>query len=50
MKTVMIEDQLSEPEEMSLCPLCDNVITDGEPVVIGEAYGCLALVHECCVD
>lgn len=48
LETVDVTEMLDEPEDMALCPLCDNVILEYEPVVIAKASGCICLAHECC--
>lgn len=50
MEIKIIEHLLDEPEEMALCPLCDNVIMEGEPVAIGKAYGAFSLIHDFCYE
>lgn len=39
-----------DPEQMPLCPLCDNVITDWEPAVVVSCVGSKGLAHEFCVE
>jgi len=37
-----------DPEDIPLCPLCDQPIMRYETVAIGTAAGAVALVHEVC--
>ncbi len=39
-----------DPEEIPLCPLCDQPIMRGELVDIGTAGGAIALIHEDCAN
>ncbi len=39
-----------EPEQMPLCPLCDNAILDWEPVVLVTCGGSKGLAHSDCVE
>ena len=51
MSQVNIEGLITEPEEMPLCPLCDQPLLIFEEVVVGLAHGCGALVHlPCCEE
>lgn len=39
-----------DPEELPLCPLCDQPIMRHELVDIGTAAGAVALIHEDCAN
>lgn len=39
-----------DPEDIPLCPLCDQPIMNYETVSIGTAAGAVALVHEDCAN
>ena len=49
-EVIDISNKLGEPEDMSLCCLCDQPILVGEPAVVGEGNGCLCLVHQYCAE
>ena len=38
-----------EPDDMPLCPLCDNVINDWEPSALLFAHGVKGLAHVICI-
>jgi alkyl hydroperoxide reductase subunit AhpF len=44
------EGNINEPEEMTLCPLCDGPMFDYEEVVIGMAFGVKCLMHQYCME
>jgi hypothetical protein len=44
--TALIDD----PEQMSLCCLCDQPIFEYEEAIIGNAHGVICLVHAWCVE
>jgi len=45
-----IESYLDMPEEVPLCPVCDQPIMEHEKIAIGLAYGAKCLVHMDCVQ
>jgi hypothetical protein len=47
---VDIETLIDEPEQISLCCLCGNVVGSDEEALIGVAHGVKCLVHFWCVD
>lgn len=40
----------NDPMSIPCCPLCDNGIQAGEPIVIVNASGAIGLAHEFCVE
>lgn len=44
-----IEHLIGDPEDMGLCPLCDNVIMEWETIDIVCAYGVQSLAHDACI-
>lgn len=41
-------DWATEPEDMPLCPLCDQPIYDNAEIVIFTAHEMFAIAHEDC--
>lgn len=44
-----IQGELDQPEEMQLCPLCDNPIAEWELAALVTAFGWKGLAHADCV-
>ena len=38
-----------EPDDMPMCPLCENSITEDEPACLIFAHGCKGIAHSLCV-
>lgn len=45
-----ITHRVDDPEDMPLCPLCDNVIDAYEPAVVVTAFETKGLAHELCLE
>lgn len=49
MSMVVDLSEALEPEEMSVCPLCDNSMFDWDECAIFLAHGDVALAHVSCI-